>query len=121
MSEKKSTGWQNIRRQLDNWSKPALITLVKDLHEASPDNRDFLLARFQAEDDTGVFEPKYTAPFSAFRHAATNLRPTVVASTSLRPASSCPAHPKFLVESCFCGLATIVAVAPAWGQAGQIK
>jgi len=50
MNEKKSTGWQNVRRQLDDWSKPALIALVKDLYDASPDNRDFLLARFQAEE-----------------------------------------------------------------------
>ncbi len=55
----KSTGWQNIRRQLDDWSKPALIALVKDLHDASPDNRDFLLARFQAQDDAGVALEKY--------------------------------------------------------------
>jgi len=54
MNEKKSTGWQNVRRQLDDWSKPALIALVKDLYDASPDNRDFLLARFQAEETTGI-------------------------------------------------------------------
>jgi hypothetical protein len=59
MSEKKSTGWQNMRRQLDDWSKPALIALVKDLHDASPDNRDFLLARFQAEEDVGAALEKY--------------------------------------------------------------
>ncbi|MGD0253512.1 MAG: hypothetical protein ABSC01_12550 [Verrucomicrobiota bacterium] len=59
MSEKKTTGWQNIRRQLNDWSKPTLIALVKDLHDASPDNRDFLLARFQAEDDSGAALEKY--------------------------------------------------------------
>ena len=59
MSEKKTTGWQNIRRQLDDWSKPALIALVKDLHDASPENRDFLLARFQAEEDAGAALEKY--------------------------------------------------------------
>ena len=59
MSEKKSTGWQNIRRQLDDWSKPALIALVKDLHDVSPDNRDFLLARFQAEENAGAALEKY--------------------------------------------------------------
>ena len=59
MSEKKSTGWQNIRRQLDDWSKPALVALVKDLHDASPDNRDFLLARFQAEENASVALEKY--------------------------------------------------------------
>ena len=59
MSEKKHTGWQNIRRQLDDWSKPALIALVKDLHDVSPDNRDFLLARFQADEDVGAALEKY--------------------------------------------------------------
>jgi hypothetical protein len=59
MSAKKSTGWQNIRRQLDDWSKPALVALVKDLHDASPDNRDFLLARFQAEENAGAALEKY--------------------------------------------------------------
>lgn len=59
MSEKKSAGWRNVRRQLDEWPKPALIALVKDLYEASPDNRDFLHARFQAEEDTGAALEKY--------------------------------------------------------------
>jgi hypothetical protein len=59
MSEKKTIGWQNIRRQLDNWSPPALIALVKDIYDASPDNRDFLQARFQAEEDSGAALEKY--------------------------------------------------------------
>jgi hypothetical protein len=59
MSEKKSTGWQNVRRQLNDWTKPALIALVKDLHDASPDNRDFLQARFQAEENAGTALEKY--------------------------------------------------------------
>jgi hypothetical protein len=54
MTEKKSIGWQNVRRQLNDWSKPALIALVKDLYEASPKNRDFLGARFQAEENPGA-------------------------------------------------------------------
>lgn len=59
MSEKKSTGWQSVRQQFSAWSKPALIALVKDLYEASPDNRDFLHARFQAEDNAGAALEKY--------------------------------------------------------------
>jgi hypothetical protein len=31
MSEQKSIGWQNIRRELDKSSKPALIALLKDI------------------------------------------------------------------------------------------
>ena len=54
MKDKKSTGWQNVLRQLSDWSKPALIALVKDLYEASTKNRDFLDARFQAEENAGA-------------------------------------------------------------------
>jgi len=59
MSEKKSAGWQNVRRQLDDWSKPVLIALVKDLYDASSDNRDFLQARFQTEEAAGTALEKY--------------------------------------------------------------
>ncbi|MGH7988797.1 MAG: hypothetical protein ACREDS_01190 [Limisphaerales bacterium] len=59
MNEKKSTGWQSVRQRLNDWSKPALIALVKDLYEASPDNRDFLQARFQAEENAGAALEKY--------------------------------------------------------------
>jgi hypothetical protein len=58
-ARQKSAGWLNIRRQLADWSKPALIALVKDLHDLSPDNRDFLLARFQAEENVGAALEKY--------------------------------------------------------------
>ncbi len=44
---------------MDDWSKPALIALVKDLYDASPDNRDFLQARFQAEEAAGAALEKY--------------------------------------------------------------
>ena len=59
MTEKKSAGWQTVRQQLNGWSKPALIALVKDLYAASPDNRDFLHARFQAEGNGGTMLEKY--------------------------------------------------------------
>jgi hypothetical protein len=59
MNEKKSTGWQNVRQRLNDWSKPTLIALVKDLYAASPDNRDFLHARFQAEENVGAVLEKY--------------------------------------------------------------
>ncbi len=59
MNENKSTGWQSVRRHLNGWPKPALIALVKDLYGASPDNRDFLQARFQAEENAGVALEKY--------------------------------------------------------------
>lgn len=59
MTDKKPAGWQNVRRKLGDWSKPALIALVKDLSEVSPGNRDFLHARFQAEADDGAALDKY--------------------------------------------------------------
>src|SRR5579871_1631795 len=59
MSEKKSSGWQNVRQQLNECTKSALIALVKDLYDASPDNRDFLQARFQAKANVGTALEKY--------------------------------------------------------------
>lgn len=59
MTDKKSIGWQNVRRQLGAWPKSALIALIKDLYEVSSGNRDFLHARFQAEADDGTALEKY--------------------------------------------------------------
>lgn len=58
-TEKRSTGWAQIRQELKGWSKPALMGLVKDLYDASSGNRDFLHARFQAEEDGGAALEKY--------------------------------------------------------------
>ena len=58
-SEKKSPGWSAIRRHLDIQSKPALLTLVKDLYDASSSNRDFLHARVRAEAGDGTAVEKY--------------------------------------------------------------
>ena len=60
-TEKKSTGWSSIRQQIKDWPQPALLGLVKDLHDASAANRDFLQARVQAEDDRGEALEKYRA------------------------------------------------------------
>ena len=59
MSNKKTAGWPIVRQHISSWSKPALIALVKDLYDATPDNRDFLLARFQAEENSGAALDKY--------------------------------------------------------------
>ena len=56
---KRSTGWSAIRQQIADWPKPALLALVKDLHDASPENRDFLRARFDAENTGGEALEKY--------------------------------------------------------------
>jgi hypothetical protein len=49
-TNKKPAGWPHLRKQLKGWSQPALMALIKDLHDASSANRDFLQARLQAED-----------------------------------------------------------------------
>jgi len=51
--KKQPAGWSLIRQQTKDWSRPALLALIKDLHDASTANRDFLRARFQADDATG--------------------------------------------------------------------
>jgi hypothetical protein len=59
--DRKSKGWSAIREQLREWSRPAVMTLIKDLFRASPANRDFLHARFQAE-ETGGRSPGRRSP-----------------------------------------------------------
>ena len=56
---KKLKGWPRIRQQIKDWPRPALLALIKDLHDASVANRDFLGARFQAEDSGGEALEKY--------------------------------------------------------------
>jgi len=46
---KKPATWSAIRQQIATWEKPALLALLKDLYETNTKNRDFLLARCQAE------------------------------------------------------------------------
>ena len=58
-SENSVGGWPHIRAQLNHWSKPALIALLKDLYNHDANNRDFLEARLQAEDSTGTALEKY--------------------------------------------------------------
>jgi hypothetical protein len=52
--KKKFNGWSSIREQLKEWPQPALMALIKDLYDSSPANRDFLHARFQAEETGGA-------------------------------------------------------------------
>ncbi|MFA6561447.1 MAG: hypothetical protein WCV00_06015 [Verrucomicrobiia bacterium] len=59
--EKTPTGWLTIRQQLQDWTKPALVALVKDLYGATPEFRDFLQARFAAEAGGGAVLEKYRA------------------------------------------------------------
>jgi hypothetical protein len=48
--KKKPGGWSAARQHLSTWDKAALIALVKDLHDSSTTNRNFIQARCQAAD-----------------------------------------------------------------------
>lgn len=52
--KKKTAGWSSVREQLKEWPQSALMALIKDLYDSSPTNRDFLHARFQAEETGGA-------------------------------------------------------------------
>ncbi|MEO7318241.1 MAG: hypothetical protein ABIZ56_04550 [Chthoniobacteraceae bacterium] len=56
---RKPAGWTAIRQHLATWEKPALLALVKDLYDAGAENRDFLLARCQAEEGGGAALESY--------------------------------------------------------------
>jgi 5'-deoxynucleotidase YfbR-like HD superfamily hydrolase len=56
---KPASGWTMIRQHLADWPRPALVALIKDLHDASPENRDFLRARFDAKNAGGDALEKY--------------------------------------------------------------
>ncbi|MCK4563295.1 MAG: hypothetical protein KAU94_01320 [Verrucomicrobia bacterium] len=48
--------WGGIRKELNGWETPALLTLVKDLYETSAANRDFIHARCLPEVNEAVLE-----------------------------------------------------------------
>ena len=56
---KKPDGWSAVRRQLATWEKPALLALLKDLYEATAENRDFIHARCQSGESGGEALEKY--------------------------------------------------------------
>jgi len=64
---KKPGGWSAARQHLATWDKPALLALIKDLHDLAAVNRDFIQARCQAEGDGGEviesYREKIVEPF----------------------------------------------------------
>ena len=56
---KKPDGWSAVRQQLATWEKPALLALLKDLYEATAENRDFIHARCQSGESGGEVLEKY--------------------------------------------------------------
>ncbi|MGB6223453.1 hypothetical protein [Haloferula sp.] len=67
MSKTSKPTWTAVRKQLKTWEPDALIALIKDLHDASPTNRDFLQARTSAGDGGGLafesYRKRVTEPF----------------------------------------------------------
>jgi len=56
---RKPDSWIALRQQLAHLDKPALLTLVKDLYEASDSNRDFIQARCQDGEGGAEILEKY--------------------------------------------------------------
>lgn len=55
----KTAGWTAIRQQIKLWPRDALLGLIKDLHDVSAENRDFLQARFQAGEENSAALERY--------------------------------------------------------------
>jgi hypothetical protein len=55
-TKKNYRGWNHIRKSIEGWDRSAFIGLVKDLYEASPENRDFLNARFKTDGESTALE-----------------------------------------------------------------
>jgi hypothetical protein len=56
---RKPGGWSAARKHLTTLDTSALLSLVKDLYDAAPGNRDFIHARCQAEDSGGKVLESY--------------------------------------------------------------
>jgi hypothetical protein len=54
LAENKKPSWSVIKGKLTPIDKAGLIGLVKDLYDASPENRTFLASRFLALEDDGA-------------------------------------------------------------------
>lgn len=67
MSKNTKATWTGIRQHLKSWESDALIALIKDLHDSSPANRDFLHARVTAaargEASFANYRKRVTDPF----------------------------------------------------------
>lgn len=59
MAERKKPSWTEIKRKLTPMEQAGLIGLVKDLFDASPENRTFLASRFLADEDRGAALEEY--------------------------------------------------------------
>ncbi len=61
-SNKKKPTWTDLKRQLADLDRPALLGLIQDLYAANKSNQAFLHARFTLGED--VLEP-YRQPSTA--------------------------------------------------------
>jgi len=58
VAKPKKPKWSDIKRRIKNWESDELLGLVKDLFEASAENRQFLIARLlQDEQGSEVLDP----------------------------------------------------------------
>ena len=48
---RKKPSWTDLKRQLADFDRPALLTLIQDLYATSKENQVFLHTRFQLGDD----------------------------------------------------------------------
>ncbi len=68
---KKPDAWSAVRPHLAALDKPALLALLKALYEAAAGNRDFILARCQAENGGGLekYRKKVVEQFFSNKYA----------------------------------------------------
>ncbi len=56
---KKPSGWSAVRQRISTWDQALLVTLVKDLYDASASNKDFINARCHVEGSNGNILESY--------------------------------------------------------------
>jgi hypothetical protein len=52
-SRKTKSTWSQVGQHINKWPRPAIVKLLKELYELSPQIRDFVQARLQAEEPNG--------------------------------------------------------------------
>ena len=89
-----SVSWAAIKKQLSQLNQEQILSLLKDLYDASPSNKAFLQARTQGDEvSLADYEARiYTAFFGRSKYGPTNGSPSYararLCSASLRK----PAH-----------------------------
>ncbi len=115
-SSKKKPTWTDLKRQLADLDRPALLDLIQDLYAASKNNQSFLHARFALGED--VLEPykatidRWVCP-DVMRNQDISVAKAKKAISDYKKAIGCPEGlaelTVFYCESCmnllgFCGM-----------------